>query len=261
MGVCGPKNTLNGAAMTCRCFEYGRYTRKPRRSTAWSHQATWKIASTAPRGSPARTSASALPANCQWSLGAGARRIRPASAARSVTMRPRIRSRMNSPSMDSVRRRGLVTSRRNIAYAIAAMTPRLKRVLKDQVGGGVRKEREVERLRHPLAEELDRAERQDAEAPEDRGMHEPGPEIPAQEPRLAQDVHDDGTQARGHVVPSGGRLSDQHEADEEGRPAREEGDGHDDQRVERDPAGEDPIPLVRGRHLAKPPFAADGWAS
>ena len=53
------KNTLSGAASTCRCFEYGSQTRKPRRHAACSHHAAWKIAATAPWGRPASVPATA----------------------------------------------------------------------------------------------------------------------------------------------------------------------------------------------------------
>src|SRR2546426_12831802 len=50
LGVCDAKKTLKGAAMMCRCLEYGRDTRKLRRSTAWSHHGTGETAGAAPRG-------------------------------------------------------------------------------------------------------------------------------------------------------------------------------------------------------------------
>ena len=63
-------------------------------------------------------------------------------------------------------------------------------VLEDQVVGRVGEKREVEPFGHPLPEELDRPEREDDEAPEDRGMHEPGPEVVLEEPRLADEVEE-----------------------------------------------------------------------
>ncbi len=57
----------------------------------------------------------ALPANCQWLWGSGTSRMWAASATRSVTMRPRIRSRITRASVEKLSRFGLVTSRRKSA--------------------------------------------------------------------------------------------------------------------------------------------------
>src|SRR2546430_17603980 len=57
LGLCEAKKTLKGAAMMCRCLEYGRDTRKLRRGTAGSHHDTGKKAGAAPAGRMARTHA------------------------------------------------------------------------------------------------------------------------------------------------------------------------------------------------------------
>src|SRR5712692_9607838 len=127
-------------------------------------------------------------------------------------------------------------------------------VFEDQVVRRIRKKGKVEPLGHPLPEELDGPEREDDEAPEDRGMHEPGPEVVLQEPRLAEDVHEDRDQSLGHLVPSRLRLPRQDEPEEKDRASRKEHEGDGDQRVEREPAGYGSVPLLRGRHSAKPPW-------
>src|SRR3989442_6265221 len=77
LGLCEAKKTLKGAAMMCRCLEYGRDTRKLKRSTAWSHHDTWKKALTAPARRSASTPARALPPNCPRADGTGASAILP----------------------------------------------------------------------------------------------------------------------------------------------------------------------------------------
>src|SRR5437016_14435141 len=48
LGLCEAEKTLKGAAMMCRCLEYGRYRRKHRWTTVWSQQDQWRAAETTP---------------------------------------------------------------------------------------------------------------------------------------------------------------------------------------------------------------------
>ncbi|MBI3108575.1 MAG: hypothetical protein HYY95_23910 [Candidatus Rokubacteria bacterium] len=61
----------------------------------------------------------------------------------------------------------------------------VKEVLHDHVGRSSFEAQERERLGHALAEELDGAEGEDDEPPENRGVHEARPEIAPEETQLA----------------------------------------------------------------------------
>ncbi len=123
-----------------------------------------------------------------------------------------------------------------------------EQVLDDQVGGGVGEAGQEERLGDALAEELDGAEGEDDEAPEDRGVHQPRPEVVGEQPRLAEDVDDHPADARGHLVPARQGLPLEEQPQEVDRAPREEHDRGRDQRVEDQPAGNDPVPLLRRQH-------------
>ena len=128
---------------------------------------------------------------------------------------------------------------------------RAEQVLEDQVGWRVGQERQEERLADAPAEELDGAEREDDEAPEDDRVHQPRPEVVGEQPGLAEDVDDHAPDAGGDVIPARHRLALEQEAQEEPGPPREEHDGHRDHRVEDQPAGKNTVPGVRRQHQGR----------
>ena len=124
-------------------------------------------------------------------------------------------------------------------------------VLQDQVVRRVGQERQEERLHDAAAEELDGAEREDDEAPEDDRVHQARPEVVGEQADLAEDVEDHAPDARGDVIPARHRLALPEQAQEEPGPPREERAGHRDHRVEDQPAGNDAVPGVRRQHQGR----------
>ena len=128
-------------------------------------------------------------------------------------------------------------------------------VFQDQVSGGVREQRQRERLHDALAEELDRSQRQDDESPEDGRVHQPGPKVASDQPRLTHHEHEDIPETRRHVIPPDRRFPLEQKAHEEAHPPREQDQRDSDQRVEERPPGNDAaVPMMRRGHGATPPF-------
>jgi hypothetical protein len=87
-------------------------------------------------------------------------------------------------------------------------------------------------------------------------MHQAGPEVAADEPRLPDHVDEHLADTRRQVVPTGLRLALEQEPNEEGHPPREEHERNHDHGGEDEPAGNEPVPMVRRQHSANPPFRA-----